>query len=176
MRIIEKPNKDEYPAYSQIYIDLIDPEINILDQLERNFVDLKNLIISLPEEKLYYKYADGKWTIKEILGHLIDDERIYVYRALRFARNDKTELPGFDENLYAKYSAANDRTLSSIFTEYEAVRKSTITFFENLPDEAYDRTGIAEGMENKRTVRAYLYHIVGHELQHIKTIKEKYIR
>lgn len=176
MRIIDKPSKSEYPVYSQMYMDLLDNEQNILDQLKQNFVKIKKLILSLPEEKLYFRYAKDKWTIKEILVHLIDDERIYVYRALRFARNDKTELPGFDEKLYAKYSDANTRSLKSIFTEYEAVRNATIAFFENVPEEALLRTGIAEGIENKRTVRAYLYHIAGHELQHIKTIKEKYLK
>lgn len=175
MRKIDRPLKNEYPAYSQSYFDLIDENTNIFDLLKSNIVQLKNLILNLPEDKLHYRYANDKWTIKEILVHLIDDERIFVYRALRFARNDNIELRGFDENLYTKYSEANDRNLDSIFIEYESVRSATITFFENVPEEALLRTGIAEGKENKRSVRAYLYHIVGHELQHIKTIKEKYL-
>lgn len=176
MRIINRPLKNEYPAYSQSYFDLIDEDSNIFDLLQNNLIELKNLILNLPEDKLNFRYAEGKWTIKEILVHLIDDERIYVYRALRFARNDKTELPGFDENLYTKYSSANTRSVESIFSEYESVRNATITFFENIPEEALLRTGIAEGKVNERSVRAYLYHIMGHELQHIKMIKEKYLK
>lgn len=175
MRFIDRPNKNEYPTYSQSYFDLIEEKINIIDLLKQNAIELNNLVINLPENKLHFRYEEGKWTIKEILVHLIDDERIYVYRALRFARNDKTELPGFDEILYAKYSEANTRSVENILSEYETVRNATILFFNNIPERALLRTGIAEGNVNERSVRAYLYHIAGHELQHIRTIKEKYL-
>ena len=97
-RSISRPGTVEYPAYSQIYMDLLEDDDLVLDHLNENFYKIKDLIYSLPEEKLTYRYAKNKWNIKEILVHLIDDERIFTYRALRYARNDSTPLHGFDEN------------------------------------------------------------------------------
>lgn len=178
-RTIETPAKDEYPEYSEIYMELVKAGGMILQNMKDSFVSIKNFIHELPEEKLYYRYSEGKWTIKEILVHLIDDERIFAYRALRYARNDNTPLHGFDENAYAEYSSANDRTLTSIFDEYESVRNATLTLFQNLPDDAFLRRGSGIDHDgsiiNSRTVRALAYHIAGHELRHIKVIKERYL-
>lgn len=175
MRRIDKPIPGEFPAYSSIYLDLLEDDGKILHHLWSNFVTIKKFIYSLPEEKLYHRYAKGKWTIKEILVHIIDDERIFSYRALRYARNDKTPLPGFEENDYAIYSKANERGLESIFDEYEAVRKSTIALFEYLPEDCFMRTGMSVGNINNRTVRGLAYHIAGHELRHFNIIKERYL-
>lgn len=178
-RKIDKPKNDEYPEYSHIYMDLLKDDGLILYHLYENFYKIKNFIYSLPEEKLGYRYAEGKWTIKEILVHLIDDERIFTYRALRYARNDCTPLHGFEQNDYAKFSHANQRSLDSIFEEYWAVRSSTILLFQNLPEDSFMRHG--SGIDsngniiNTRTVRALAYHIAGHELRHIKIIKERYL-
>ena len=173
MKIIQKPKPGEYPEYASMYIDLLPDDGLVLTHLEENFRITKNFILSLPEEKLLYSYAPGKWTIKEILVHIIDDERIYSYRALRFARNDNTNLPGFEQDDFASHSKANERALQNIFEEYEAVRKSTITLFNGLDNEALTRKGTADG--NKATVRALAYHIAGHELHHISFIKENYL-
>jgi len=179
MRVIKKPKPTEYPKYSHIYMDLLQDGENILDQLWQNFLTIKNFIYKLPEEKLYFRYADNKWTIKEILVHLIDDERIFTYRALRYARNDETPLHGFEENNYAIYSKANERSLDSIFEEYESVRKATLTLFNYLPEDSFLRCGSGIDTDgsiiNKRTVRALAYHIAGHELRHFKIIKERYL-
>ena len=105
--------------------------------------------------------------------HIIDDERIYGYRALRFARNDKTILPGFEQDAYAINSKANERSIVDIMEEYDYVRKSTISLFKNLPEEAFVRSGIADGRQ--ASVRALVYHIAGHELHHLNIIKEKYL-
>ncbi|MBS1530051.1 MAG: DNA damage-inducible protein DinB, partial [Bacteroidetes bacterium] len=113
-RKIDKPQSAEYPAYSHVYMDLLQDDGLILRHLHDNFFKIKELIYALPEEKLYYRYAENKWTIKEILVHLVDDERIFSYRALRYARNDSTPLHGFEENDYARYSHANERSLDSI--------------------------------------------------------------
>lgn len=178
-RSISRPNKTEYPPYSQIYMDLLEDDDLILDHLHENFLRLRELIYSLPEEKLHYRYAENKWTIKEILVHLIDDERIFTYRALRYARNDSTPLHGFDENYYTSYSRADERSLDSLFEEYEAVRRSTLLLFQNLPDDAWMRTGAGIDQDgsviNTRTVRALAYHIAGHKLRHLKIIKERYL-
>lgn len=178
-RRVEKPIKGEYPEYSEIYMSLLPDDGMILQHMEDNLAKIKNLIYSLPEEKLYYRYAEGKWTIKEILVHIIDDERIFSYRAIRYGRNDNTSLHGFEQEDYAKYSYANERSLDSIFEEYEAVRKSTLTLFQHLPEDAFMRSGggIADDGStiNIRTVRGLAYHIAGHELRHIKIIKERYL-
>ncbi len=179
MRRIDKPVPGEYPEYSKIYMDLLEDDGKVLEHLWTNFIAIRDFVYSLPDEMLYYRYAAGKWTIKEILVHLIDDERIFAYRALRYARNDATPLHGFDQDMYAKHSDANNRGLDSIFEEYETVRKSTISLFKNLPDESFMRGG--EGIDhdgsiiNKRTVRGLAYHIAGHELRHFNIIKERYL-
>ena len=173
MKKIEKPTESEYAPYAIMYIGLLPDDGLVLKHLRNNFKSTKELILSLPEEKLLYRYAPGKWTIKEILVHIIDDERIYTYRALRFARNDKTELPGFEQEDYTLNSDANERKLKDILKEYEAVRNSTIQFFNGLEKKAFLRSGIANG--NIMSVRAAAYHIAGHELHHVNLIRERYL-
>lgn len=178
-RLISKPRPEEYPAYSEIYMSLIPDNGQVLNLLESNARWLKAFIYSLPEKLLYFRYAPGKWSIKEILVHLIDDERIFTYRALRYARNDETALHGFEENDYAKYSQADQRSLESIFMEYEAIRWSTLQLFQHLPEESFLRAGSGIDVDgtiiNKRTVRALAYHIAGHEQRHINIIRERYL-
>ena len=173
MRKIEKPKDGEFPPYAIMYIKLLPDDGLLLKHLKENFDKAREFILSLPEEKLTYLYAKNKWTIKEILVHIIDDERIYAYRTLCFARNDKTELPGFEQDDYALFSNANNRSIENILNEYEAVRNSTITLFEGFDETALLREGIAN--KNKATVRALGYHLAGHELHHINIIKEKYL-
>jgi len=175
LREIPKPKKDEYPPYSRIYMELLEDDGLVLEHLRANFAAIKKFIYSLPEEKLYYRYAEDKWSIKEVLVHIVDDERIFAYRALRYARFDKTELHGFEQDDYIFYSDADARSLKSIFEEYEAVRNSTIAMFNGFPEEAFMRSGASVGNINDRSVRALAYHIAGHELRHIKIIKERYL-
>ncbi len=178
MRAIKKPEVGEYPAYSSIYMDLLDDDNDVLSHLWENFRRIKEYVLGLPEKKLTVRYAEGKWTIKEILVHLIDDERIFAYRALRYARNDDTPLHGFDQDEYARYSNANQRSLDSIFEEYEVVRKSTLALFNHLPEESMMRSGCGIDFDgsviNRRTVRGLAYHIAGHELRHFNIIKKFY--
>ena len=173
MRLIPKPKPTEYPKHASMYIDLLPDDGEVLTYMRDNLHATLGFIETLPEEKLTYRYAKGKWSIKEILVHLIDDERIYAYRALRFARNDKTVLMGFKQDPFAKYSHADKRTRTSISHELEAVRVSTIELFNNLPEESLSRMGTADG--KRSSVRALAYHIAGHELHHIKVINEKYL-
>lgn len=175
MRIIEPPQPGEYPPYAIMYMRLLPTDGQILDHLWDNFLTVKKLIYSLPEEKLYYRYAPGKWSIKETLVHIVDDERIFAYRALRFARNEKNNLIGFDQDSYAQYAEADSRDLDNIFEEYEAVRKSTIALFNGLPEDSLMRMGHGTGTFNDATVRALAYHIAGHELHHYNLIREKYL-
>lgn len=173
MKIINKPDEGEYASYTIMYIGLLPNDGLVLKHLSYNANKLVEFIQSLPAEKLTYRYAENKWTIKEILVHIIDDERIYVYRALRYARNDKINLPGFEQDDYTLNSFANERDMKSILDEFRSVRDSTIAFFNGLDDKVLKRTGIADG--NIMSVRAAAYQIAGHELHHINIIKEKYL-
>jgi len=154
---------------------LVPAGANILEHLKDNFPKVRDFIYALPEEKLTYRYASEKWSIKEILVHIIDDERIFAYRALPFARNEKLNLIGFDQDSYASYSEADNRDLDNIFEEYEAVRNSTIALFNGLPENSLDRMGHGTETANDAMVRALVYHIAGHELHHINFIKENYL-
>jgi hypothetical protein len=158
-----------------MYMKWVPDDGLLLKHLKDNFEDSKRFIYSLPEQLLSYRYREGKWSIKEILVHIVDDERIYAYRAMCFARNEKGGLPGFDQDAYAACSGADQRSLDSIFEEYEAVRNSTIALFDGLPEEALDRMGQGSGSFAGATVRALGYHIAGHELHHMHVIREHYL-
>jgi len=175
MRIIHKAKKGDYPEYAEMYMKLLPNDGLILKHLKDNFDANKKFIYSLPEQLLYHRYQEGKWSIKETLVHIVDDERIFAYRALRFARNEKNNLIGFDQDAYAIYSEADKRDLDNIFEEYEAVRNATITLFNGLPEDSLDRMGHGTGTFNNATVRALIYHIAGHEQHHINLIKERYL-
>lgn len=170
---IEKPKEGEYNPYAIKYIKLLPNDGLIIKHLKENFKAVKDFILSIPEDKLQYRYAENKWTIKEILVHIMDDERIYAYRALRIARNDKTELPGFEQDEYVPYSRANERGLKNILKDYASIRKATISLFENFDEAAFLRAGTANG--HIVSVRALAYHIAGHELHHMNIIKERYM-
>jgi uncharacterized damage-inducible protein DinB len=173
MKLIAKPQAGEYPPYAIMYIQLL-PDDGLLlkhlrDAIERSLTFYR----AIPSEKLDAPHKAGEWTIKEILLHVIDDERIYAYRALRAARNDKTELPGFDQDAYVPTSDAHSRSLDSLLEEFVTLRLATLSLFENLPDDAWERSTIANG--HSVTVRALAYHLAGHELHHIESIKENYL-
>jgi uncharacterized damage-inducible protein DinB len=175
MRSIPKPQPGEYPEYAEMYMKLVPDDGLILQHLKDNFRAAKELAYSLSNEKLLFRYEPGKWSVKEILVHIVDDERIYAYRALRFARNDKEGLVGFDQDSYAAYSQADERALDNIFEEYEAVRNSTIALFNGLPEDSLVRMGRGVGSAGSATVRAMAYHIAGHELHHLNIIRERYL-
>lgn len=169
---MKRPQINEHPAYYTHYIGLVKGD-NILKQLEDQVIDIQAIISEIPEEKENYAYAPGKWTIKEVLGHIIDTERIMAYRALRFARKDKTALPGFDENEYVANSDYNKRTLYDIAHEFAIVRESNLALFKHFNEEALDQRGTANN--NEATVRAILFMIAGHANHHLNVIKTKYL-
>jgi uncharacterized damage-inducible protein DinB len=173
MRLIKKPTNNEYAPHAEQYIGLLPNDDLVLEHLAENLKMTRQFLSMLSEEKLLYRYAPDKWTIKEIVLHLADDERIYTYRALRFARNDNIDLPGFDQDTYALYSNANQRTIEDLLDELATVRAATLSFFNSLSDEALTRTGIADG--NFMSVRAIAYHLAGHELRHLNIIRERYL-
>lgn len=170
---IDKPTEGEYPPYAIQYIGLLPDDGLILDHLMNNLKATQIFIGSLPEDNLMHRRARDKWTIKEILLHIADDERIYAYRALRFARNDPTQLPGFEQDDYTAYSGANGRTIDDLLTEFATVREATISLFNGFDHEMLTRTGVASG--SHMSVRAIAYHIAGHELHHLNIIREHYL-
>jgi len=172
MPAIRRPDPSEFAPYYGKYIGLV-PDGSIVDCLETQIAGTSALLRSLPDEKANHRYAPGKWSVKEVVGHLADSERVFAYRALRFARNDRTSLPGFDENLYAANAGFAARPLGDVLSEYAAVRQATLTLFRGLSDEAWLRRGIAS--ENSVSVCALAWIIAGHELHHRKILVERYL-
>jgi uncharacterized damage-inducible protein DinB len=168
----KRPAKNDYAAFYEPYISKISSK-NIVSTLEKSLPENMTYLRLIPKEKWDYSYEEGKWTIKEILVHLIDAERIFANRALRIARHDRTPLPGFDQNEYAPYMEANERTIDSILEEYEAVRRSTITLFKNFNEKMWYRHGLASG--TSVTTLALAYMIAGHEVHHFMVINERYL-
>ncbi len=166
-----QPN--EYPEYYIPYINEV-KSLAIIDALEDNLNDFYNFIENIvPGEKHEYRYESEKWTIKDIVQHLIDAERIFSYRALRISRFDKTPLPGFDENEYVTVANANHRNMIDLIQEFVAVRKATIRLFESFSEEMLLNKGIASN--NPISVRAIGYIITGHCIHHQNIIKERYL-
>jgi hypothetical protein len=173
MKTIPKPEAGEFAPYAIMYIDLLPDDGRVLDHLQNNVRRVQELVRPLSEAKLTTPCADGEWTIKEILGHVMDTERVYSYRALRFARNDTTELPGFEQDDYVPHSGANARPIADILEEYAAVRRATVALFKSFDETAYTRGGVASG--HRMSVRAAAYIIAGHELHHLNSIRENYL-
>jgi hypothetical protein len=165
-------NANEYPAYFETYISL-SKDLTLPGDFLTNLESCVAFFINVPSEKLDFRYQPEKWSIKDILLHLIDCERIFQYRALQISRNDKTALPGFEENDYAIEGNADRRSLESLITEYKSVRNATITLFNSFTSDEITRMGNASG--KVFSVKAIGYIILGHELHHIKIIKERYL-
>lgn len=163
----------EYPSYAANYISQVEDTWTLTEELEVSVHNLIRFVQNIPMDKHDYRYAEGKWTIKDILQHLIDSERVFAYRALRFSRNDMTELPGFDENSYAASARANNRHMKDLLTEFSTVRHSTMQMFGALDEEELLRAGTASG--NRVSVRALGFMIIGHQNHHIKVFRERYL-
>jgi uncharacterized damage-inducible protein DinB len=166
------PNADEYPEYYGRYISQV-PQGNIVATLEQGLDATLSLLRGLSSDQADFRYAPGKWSIKEVVGHVIDAERVFTYRALRFARNDKTPLPGFEQDDFMRHANFAGRDLSDLAQEFEHVRRASLDLFRNLDAEAWERRGTASGEEV--TVHAIAYITAGHEIHHRKIIKEKYL-
>jgi uncharacterized damage-inducible protein DinB len=173
MHTIDKPLEGEYSPYTITYINHLPDDGEVLKHLTAGLGAMQELVAPLSEAQLLHRYAPGKWSIKEVLVHIIDAERIFAYRALRIGRNDTTPLPGFEENDYAAESYADDRSIDSIMKEYELVRRSTILLFDSLPAETATRSTIINN--HTTSLRALPYIIAGHELHHIAILRERYL-
>ena len=148
-------------------------EVELVEELEICLHDFIRFVQNLPMDKFDYRYAEGKWTIKEIIQHIIDTERILAYRALRISRNDSTPLPGFDENNYANNTAANTRSLQDLLTELSAVRHSNLLLFKSFSLEQLLSRGIAS--DQPISVRAIGFMLIGHQKHHQKVFAERYL-
>ena len=167
-----RPKENTYGDYYRNYISLVE-ENDLFSALESSVNRSQTFWNSIPEEKGDYCYAEGKWSIKELLQHIIDTERIFSYRALAFARGEKTALPGYDEIQYADNCFADSRSLKEMVNELAVVRKSTIALFKSFDESVLDNIGKASG--SNLSVRAAGFIIVGHEIHHMNVMKERYL-
>lgn len=167
-----KPDFNTLPGFYRNYVLHVQDQ-DMLQALELSAKRFKELINSVSEDQGEYRYAAGKWSIKEVICHMMDAERIFAYRALRFARNDSTVLPGFEENDYAPQANAHSRTLKQLVTEAENLRKTTIDLFKSFTTEMLERKGSANG--NVVSVINIGYIVSGHETHHCKILKERYL-
>lgn len=163
---------NEYADFYKSYIEALD-NVELIEELEICLHEFIKFVRNIPMDKFDYQYQDGKWTIKEIIQHLIDSERVFGYRALRISRNDKTPLPGFDENSFVDNSNGKDRSLQSLLTEMAVVRQSTVSLFNSFSQEQLLNIGIASNKEV--SVRAIGFIIIGHQKHHQKIFSERYL-
>ena len=167
-----KPLVNTYPEFYSNYINLVE-EADLIEALTAQTAQVDFFFIEIEEEKSCLNYAPGKWTLKELAGHMIDTERIMVYRLTCFARNEKAILPGFDEDNYVTNAFFKDRSLFSLSVEFAALRKANMFLFKSLNEEELSRIGNASG--KNVSVRALIYMLAGHVIHHANIIKERYI-
>ncbi|MEX8547711.1 MAG: DinB family protein [Mucilaginibacter sp.] len=170
--MITKPQPDEYAPFYQGYINQVGDD-DVLEKLSSNRKKTYYFFLSIPPEKADFAYAEGKWSVKEVLGHMIDTERIMAYRLLRFARADHHPLAGFNENFYVSRANAKNRDLEDLADEFSDLRKANLYLYQNLDEEQLRRKGTASNAIV--SVKALLYIIAGHELHHLKIIRERYL-
>jgi hypothetical protein len=168
----QPPAIDEYPQGYADYVERVPAETDILDVLAHQLEETSGRLAGVPEARGGFRYAPAKWSVKELVGHLSDTERIMVYRALRFARGDGAPLAGFDENAYVPETGADDRSLASLVGEWVAVRQASLAFFHGLPGDTWARRGTVDG--KPLTVRALAYIVAGHEQHHVEVLRTRY--
>jgi hypothetical protein len=168
---MRRPIEGEFPDYYKLYIDYV-PNENVIKYIESQILELQSLISEI-EEFENYTYLPDKWTIKEVIGHMTDAERVYGYRAMRFARGDFNALPGFDENLYVKAANFSARNIRDIVLEFSMMRHANIHLFKSFTEEELNRTGVANNQSI--SVRAIMFAIGGHVAHHIYIIKKRYL-
>ncbi|MEF2964621.1 DinB family protein [Paenibacillus sp. M1] len=171
--MLKRPEIGEIASHFQAYIQEV-PDEDLEALLEKQVDEVIGLMGNLTEEQAAYRYAEGKWSLKQVLGHITDTERIFSYRLLCIARGDKTPLPGFEEGLYAVNSPADRMTLNELLQDFAAVRISTLSLFRQLQDEEWERVGTFSGNPGSAKVLAYL--IAGHSIHHLRIIRERYLQ
>ena len=169
---IARPQNDEFAPYYLTYINKV-ADGNVLAMLESQIGEFHRALDSLAEDRALFRYAPGKWSTKEVVGHVIDSERVFAYRAMRIARADTTPLPGFDENQFVANATFDSRSLRDLVAEYEHVRLANLDFFRSLSPEAAARRGTANNLSI--SVRAIVYITAGHSAHHLGILREKYL-
>jgi uncharacterized damage-inducible protein DinB len=170
--MMRRPERSEFAAYYSTYVDKV-PDGDIRQILESQSVQVPTLLAAIPQSQTDHRYAAGKWSIREVLAHLNDCERLFVFRAFWFARGFAGPLPSFDQNVAMTGAAAEQRVWADHIEEFRAVRAATLTLFRNLPSEAWDRSGVAS--DNPVTVRALAYITAGHVVHHLVLLNERYL-
>jgi len=168
---MKRPAPNEYDPFYAGYIQNISGDVIKVFEDQINSTD--TFFKSVPVTRHNFRYAEGKWSIKEVLGHLIDNERIMSYRAMAISRGEKQALPGFDENDYIRFSNYDARNFYDVLAEKKRIREANVLMFKSFSEETFEKRGIANNSEV--TVRALLYIITGHEMHHLKIIKERYL-
>ena len=167
-----RPQPSEYDPYYERYISLVEHD-EIIDTLGSQPTKLQDLLTALPEEKGDFRYAEGKWSIKELLGHLIDGERMFAYRLFRISRGDQTPIEGFEQDGYIENAQSGSRSFGDLLEEFNLLRRSTIILIKNVSDEDWGRVGIANNVEV--SVRALIYIMAGHIEHHLGILEERYL-
>lgn len=170
--MLARPAPTEYAPYYAQYVDML-PEGNILDILQSQHRDTQQLLAAVGETGGDFRYAPGKWSLKQVIGHLCDSERVFAYRALVFARNDRSPLPSMEQDDYVQQSNFEGRTLLSIANEFASIRAATLSLFHSVDGDMWMRRGTANNVEF--TVRAMPYIIGGHELHHMAVVRTRYL-
>lgn len=169
---MSRPDQTEYAPFYAGYVSHV-PEGDILTILEQGVQTTSSLLKELSPSQADFRYAPGKWSVKEVLGHIVDAERIFAYRALRFSRGDQTPVPGFEQEGYIQHANFGARPLKDLIAEFETVRQATLFLFRNLDDAAWQRKGTASGAEV--SVRALAYIMAGHEIHHREILRTRYL-
>lgn len=167
-----KPEPTEYAEYFKQYVSLVGDGV-ITEILGTQIKETAAVLRRIPYEMTAFRYEEGKWSVAELLGHLIDTERVMVFRALSFARGDKTEIPGMDQDQYVDYAMHDRCEFADLIREFEESRRGNVLFFKHLPAECWDNSGIASG--HSVSVRALAYIIAGHERHHMAILAERYL-
>jgi hypothetical protein len=167
-----RPQPGEYASDYQRYIDLA-IEDDVVAALDAQSHETATLLAGISEQQAAHRYEPDKWSVKQLVGHVIDGERIFAYRALRIARGDTTPLPGFDQDPYVANAASDDRPIADLAEEFAVLRKANVMMFRALPEEAWSRAGTAS--DNAITVRALAFILLGHERHHARILRERYL-
>lgn len=170
--MIQRPSTEEYNAYYEQYIGLVG-EGSVTELLAKQLASTTELLSDIPEDQANYRYAEEKWTLKEVIGHISDNERVMSYRLLRAARGDQTPLAGYEQDDFMNGASFQEWTLSQIIEDYISVRRATLTLLRGLTEAASLRVGVANG--SNISARALAYIIAGHELHHLKILQDKYL-
>ncbi len=168
----DRPTTEEYVEYYERYISLV-PETDIVQASSAQLNETLAFLRAIPPEKADYRYAPGKWSVKEVIGHLLDSERVFAYRALNFARGNTAPLPGYEQEEYVIAGEFDAYDMTDLISEYEQTRCGNLGFLRHLPATAWSRTGVAS--ERSFTVRALAFVMVGHERYHLEVLRTRYL-